>query len=265
MGDQAANVWLERAAGLLAFLPVRPRRVLDIGAGQGHFVASLRQLGFEAEGVEPLSLGRDAARRIHKIALYPALPDSGIFDVVTLIHSLEHVADPLATLQASVLRLSKNGRLLIELPHIGSAEMLRSTRRRQILSLPGHLHHFTPASLKKLLNKANMEPVLVELRNPDALEWLLARRADLKRTVGTSAPVDAGGTLPVDSSSNTSGSERQYSRRLWRDAILPFLRSRFPGWSFIVVAERQAKREGGTVQGVSRGPSTPGDGQPLPS
>jgi SAM-dependent methyltransferase len=236
MDDQAAGAWLERAAALLALLPVHPRRVLDIGAGQGHFVASLRRLGFEAEGVEPLSFGRNAAKRIHGIALHPTLPDSGSFDVVTLIHSLEHVSDPLATLQAAARRLSEDGRLLIELPHVDSVEMFRSTRRRHILSLPGHLHHFTPGSLEALLQKASMKSGFVHLRNPDALEWLLTRWADLKRLV--KARTAAADATPANSERGARSSRRENSLSLWRESVLPFLRSRFPGWSFAVVAHR---------------------------
>jgi hypothetical protein len=157
---------------------------------------------------------------------------------VTLIHSLEHVPNPLAALQAATQRLREGGQLLIEVPHAGSFEMFRPGRRRFIMSLPGHLHHFTPANLARLLKKAGMKTVCVDVRNPDVLEWLLARRADLKRFVGART-----GAPSVEAESVTRSSRAGYSRRVWCNAVLPFLRTRFPGWSFAMVACRAASND----------------------
>ena len=78
-------------------------RVLDAGAGGGEVVYVLRQLGFDASGLEPDEryarharevLGVPVATGFVQDAEFPA----GRFDVVTMYHALEHVEDPLAIL-----------------------------------------------------------------------------------------------------------------------------------------------------------------------
>jgi SAM-dependent methyltransferase len=235
MGESAAQPWLARAAALIGLLPSRPASVLDVGAGQGHFVAGLRELGIPAEGIEPLLDGRRAAYRIHGLALREDWPSSR-YDAVALIHSLEHVPDPLSTLRECERRLAREGHLLIEVPHAGSVELLRPRRRRFILSLPGHLHHFTPSNLELLLGKVGLVPSSVHLRNPDALEWLLALRARRKPPAGET--ISAGGVARAGPAGSHGAAGRGLAARLWRESLLPRLRRRFPGWSFAMVARR---------------------------
>jgi SAM-dependent methyltransferase len=236
MGESAAEPWLARAAALIGLLPSPPATVLDVGAGQGHFVASLRELGIAAEGLEPLLDGRRAASRIHGLTLLEDWPGSSRFEAIALIHSLEHVPDPLATLRECERRLARDGHLLIELPHAGSVELLRARRRRFILSLPGHLHHFTPSNLELLLAKVGLVPCSVHLRNPDALEWLLALRARRKRR--SSEATSARGVAGASPAEMRGRADRGFAARLWREGVLPTLRRRFPGWSFAMVARR---------------------------
>jgi SAM-dependent methyltransferase len=234
MGADAAAGWPARAAEIMARVPTRPSRVLDWGAGQGHFVAALRRLGLDAEGVEPSPSAREAACVAYGIELRPTLPAAGCYDLITLIHSLEHVPDPAGVLAALARCAAPGGVLFIEVPHAASFEMWRPARRRQILSLPAHLVHFTPASLCRLVESVALKVEAVHLINPDWLEWLFALRAGLKR--GSARPRDtrvyvqgSGGMAPE--SVTASG-----VRSLWRTSLLPRIREHSPGWRFQVVA-----------------------------
>lgn len=242
MGADAAAPWLERVRGILATVP-GVRSVLDVGAGQGHLVAALRSLSLAADGVEPLASGRAAAQRLHGISLLEHVPSVGQadYDLITLIHALEHVRAPLDLLAKLGGLLGERGVIFIEVPHAGSVEYLRPSRRRELLALPGHLFHFTPESLARIVERAGLEVVSVRLANPDALEWLLALRARLRLRRG--AP--QGASLPSRPSTETLASAAGGLRGAWRERVLPWLRASCPGYSFELVARRVGRRPAG--------------------
>jgi SAM-dependent methyltransferase len=201
--------------------------VLDFGAGEGHLVNALRELGLVAEGIETSPFGRAAARRMYDLELHAEVPADlcGRFQLVTMIHSLEHVADPVRTLTGLRAVVEPGGMVFIEVPHAGSVDMWWPRRRREILDLPVHLYHFVPATLVQVVERAGLRVADLRLSNPDLLEWALAKRASWRdvETVGDGiAPVTEVG-WPV---SNTApGSVRS----LWASRLLPWIRSHCPG------------------------------------
>ncbi len=92
----------ENVAERLAIIEphTRGRRLLDVGAGKGEFVAGATAAGFDAVGVEPSARFCEHARRAHGVTMHQGvLHDvdtlaSARFDVVTALHVLEHVDDP---------------------------------------------------------------------------------------------------------------------------------------------------------------------------
>lgn len=112
-----------RATMIAEHLP-SPDRWLDVGSGHAHFclVAGGHFPDTSFEGVEQSSAIDDAARRgwidrAHR-GLFPEVaPDlAGRFDVVSMLHYLEHTRDPRAELDAAVTALAPGGLLMIELP-----------------------------------------------------------------------------------------------------------------------------------------------------
>ena len=79
--------------------------VLDVGCSEGTLFAALRRAGFSGllRGVEPSDSFRAYTRERHGaevVASESELPDDwrGTIGLVSLIHVLEHVADPVATI-----------------------------------------------------------------------------------------------------------------------------------------------------------------------
>lgn len=235
MGEAAAEAWDQRAAGILARLPRPPTRALDFGAGQGHLTHALRGRGLVAEGYEPSLAGRQAAQERYRLALWDSLPE-GVdppFELVTFIHSLEHVPDPLLALRQLHSLLAPGGVVYIEVPHPGSLAMWRAERRRSLLDLPFHLYHFFPRTLTALVERAGFQVLQLGLGNPAFLERLLSRR---QRRPASSAPtLQAGGERKPARLSPPAPSGM---RRLWAGALLPGLRHLFPGEHFHLVASR---------------------------
>jgi SAM-dependent methyltransferase len=176
LGDEAP--WRDRAQQVLAALGgASCRRVLDVGAGDGALVWAMEQLGRDAVGVEPAAAARTFAREHRGVTLFPSLDDvRGPFDGAVLLHVLEHLDDPVASLRAVRAQIRASGALFVEVPNAGSVDLAARGIRRDVLDLPFHLHHFTPRSLRRVVEAAGFAVEQVSLPNPAMVEWALARR-----------------------------------------------------------------------------------------
>jgi 2-polyprenyl-3-methyl-5-hydroxy-6-metoxy-1,4-benzoquinol methylase len=113
------------AAILAACLQQRPRRVLDVGCGEGWLARALWTEGVEVVGVDCsaalIELARSAGGGTYFVTEYESLiHDSSIapgpFDAIVCNYSL--FSDPLSPLLAALAkRLSPQGRLLIQTVH----------------------------------------------------------------------------------------------------------------------------------------------------
>lgn len=162
-----------RARRALRFLrgSDRPRRALDIGCGDGEFLDSLQQLGWECHGTE---LTEVTARRASAVAglrirtgeLSAGAYDPGRFDVVSLWHVLEHLHDPDRTLRDCARWLAEGGLLLLAVPNLDSWQARAFRGAWFHLDPPFHLHHFAPRSLARALDAAGFD--VLETRH---LSW----------------------------------------------------------------------------------------------
>ena len=138
-------------------------RVLDIGCGTGETGELLSRLtGCQVVGVEPnpqaAQIARDRGQEVHQGTLesfddtvsFEAEP----FEVVLLIHVLEHLTNPLASLRRIHGWLQPTGRLVIALPNAGSWERRIFGPHWDGWDIPCHVHHFNPPSLRYLLRAA---------------------------------------------------------------------------------------------------------------
>lgn len=178
--DPHQGAWLLRAESIVTALPAAPSSVLDFGTGEGHLVAAFRHLAIHADGVEPSPAARAVALSTHGIALAPSLPRETHrrYDTAVLLHSLEHVPDPVKTMRHIAGLLVPGGAVYVEVPHAGSIDLLLLPKwRRAILDLPVHLHHFTPRTLGRVMEAAGFSCARLQLFNATPVESALARRS----------------------------------------------------------------------------------------
>lgn len=164
-----ANHWQSDSAPL----PTSPRwgegserlpRILDIGCGRAHLLSALAQQGCECHGVErqdfpfiPAQPGihfyRDALENV------PLAPAS--FDAIVLWHVLEHVRNPVETLEIAAKLLCPGGVLALAVPNFGSwqAQLFKSAWFH--LDLPRHTHHFSQSTLQPLLNQHHFKIIKI--------------------------------------------------------------------------------------------------------
>ncbi len=127
-------------------------RLLEIGSGEGDFVARARDLGARALGIE---LNPGAVRRAAELGR-PVEPRelaevarerAGEFDVVASFQLLEHVADPRAFFDDAVRLLRPGGLLLTAVPNADSW----IKHQDNLLDLPPHhVTRWTPRCLRGL-------------------------------------------------------------------------------------------------------------------
>lgn len=135
----------------------RPRSVLDVGAGNGYFVAlAAREFGLDATGIEISAEEIRFARDVLDVELFAETVEQHRrqYDVVTCFNVLEHVADPQALLAAALARVKPGGSLVLTTPNPGCIHArIKGVRRWNMVDPPHHLNLFTRQALATLLGR----------------------------------------------------------------------------------------------------------------
>jgi len=129
----------------------RSGNLLDIGAGTGDFLAYAGQKGWKTMGMEPHPMARGLARKkdVPLVEATTELPDAS-FDVVTLWHVLEHVADLDGQL-AELKRICRpNGWIVVAVPNYRSYDARHYGAFWAAFDVPRHLWHFSKTAIEKL-------------------------------------------------------------------------------------------------------------------
>lgn len=134
--------------------------LLDIGCSWGRYLSGMRELGWEVHGVELNQASVSFAQ--NKLCLNNV--KQGLIDNVELpkksydvIHGsmvLEHFHDPLKALMNMRQALKENGQLILSVPDFSGLEFRVFGRYCYALQVPQHLNHFSPDTIKKILDKA---------------------------------------------------------------------------------------------------------------
>lgn len=165
----AVSPWRKRLIrGRTRSTPPPPRRgesrLLDVGCGNGGFLALAARAGWQPYGVEPDPQAARCAREAGVTMLGALLSDvdpshAGSFDRITLSHVIEHVHDPIDMLRRCRRLLSAQGRLWIDTPNLDAVGHARYGRHWRGLEPPRHLVLFTRDTLVAALHRAGYEHV----------------------------------------------------------------------------------------------------------
>ena len=140
------------------------KTVLDIGCGNGGFLARVAQAGWSVFGVEPDDEAVERCRAkglnvvvggVEKLAKF----STGTFDWVTLSHVIEHVHDPRTLLQEALRILKPGGILWLETPNIQSEGHRKYEVYWRGLEVPRHLVIFNRLSLRQLLEQCGFTAI----------------------------------------------------------------------------------------------------------
>ncbi|MFZ1977836.1 MAG: class I SAM-dependent methyltransferase [Bacteroidota bacterium] len=133
--------------------------LLDVGCGNGQFLADMRKLDWEVAGVEP---DPQAARiAIDKFnlcvfsgTLFQAKYPPNSFDAITMKHVIEHIIDPLELIRECYRILKPGGKLSIITPNAESLQNRLFKSSWFELDPPRHLHLFSLSTTIKLFELA---------------------------------------------------------------------------------------------------------------
>jgi len=149
---------ISKSLNLMSVLP-NNGCLIDIGCGNGSFLRSFGSI-FNDWNLYGLELENKHEKEISSIANFKKLfvgraeKLDGVYDLISLIHTLEHIMSPLSTLINLSKNLKKGGFLFIQVPD--------SEENPFDLIIADHVSHFSKHTLTSLLTKAGYEIIFIE-------------------------------------------------------------------------------------------------------
>ncbi len=151
-------------------------RTLDIGASSGEFTYLMKQLGFDAKGLEPhLGYGTYARQTLGLDISAGTLQESirdipaASLQLISMFHVFEHVANPLQILSAVHDLLVPGGFYFVEVPD-ATAECAPHT-----MFFKAHTLYFSRAALLQMLDFVGFERVSDGVRDDGSLFALVRK------------------------------------------------------------------------------------------
>ncbi len=162
----------------------KPKRILDVGSGAGHFVEACKRNGIEADGIELSQSSRDFAKDIWDIELdgrnfLEVYDDYEGYDIVTFWGLLEHTPNPGKILDCahSIVSKSSGGMVISKVPRWDSmssaSQRLNSDSIIRHIDPMGHIMLFSDASAAELYHKHNFKPAAAWYYGMDTYETLM--------------------------------------------------------------------------------------------
>lgn len=138
----------------------RDSAFLEVGCADGRVLSSLRRRGFEnVRGIEIAAAGVEAAREKGLDVFHGALEDFETderFDMIFMSHVIEHVLDPVATIERIAALLKPDGVVYIETPNVSSLDARLWGGHWGLIHYPRHLWLFDPTTLRALVEGAGL-------------------------------------------------------------------------------------------------------------
>jgi 2-polyprenyl-3-methyl-5-hydroxy-6-metoxy-1,4-benzoquinol methylase len=145
-----------RRVALEVIKRLKPATLLEVGCGVGNFLASIRDLGILAHGIDVSRNAIELARQHLDCPLVCGVLDEQVFqgarfDVICSWEVLEHVHDPRAFTSVILQRLNPGGVFLLSTPNYGSTWMRRDIPADPRSRPPVHVTFWDRPSLMRHL------------------------------------------------------------------------------------------------------------------
>ena len=156
-------------------------KLLDVGAGFGHFVQAARRAGFDANGIEVSPVGARFARERLDAPVTQGTLDSvdappGAFDAITLWDVLEHVHSARTALDQVGGLLRPGGYVFLTVPDAdGLLARLMGPKWFGYQKID-HTYYFTPRTIRKLLSASGFSDVECRMGSWSCSVEYIARR-----------------------------------------------------------------------------------------
>ena len=145
---------------------IENKSLLDFGAGAGGFLSLTKNTAKYICGIElekPMRKqikeedGTDCFTNIKEI-------EGKKFDIITMFHVLEHLPNPVETLQSLAKQLSDEGRIIIEVPNADDAllSLYNSQAFADFTYWMCHLYYYNNNSLSNIIKKSRLKVQFIE-------------------------------------------------------------------------------------------------------
>ena len=136
-------------------------KVLDFGCGPGFLLSSLDN-NLQKFGVDTsekaLEMTRNAIVSSTELETFAHVE----FDLILANHVIEHLSNPIETIEELISMLKLGGEMVIGTPDFGSAMAYRFRENYRMLNEPTHISLFTLDSLLRLLRDLGLHILEVE-------------------------------------------------------------------------------------------------------
>lgn len=216
-------------------------RLVEIGAGGGHFAANARAAGYDVSAVEanPIlcsylsSVGIPSSRTLET--------DS---DILYSCDVLSHFHDPLSEMRRMHSHLKEGGLLVLETGNFGDVQQ-RYLRRIPTFQYPDHLFFFGERALRELLRRSGFRVLYMRRYSLLPSLWVFRMKERIASASATSGSAELQGSSSISTSPRSSAvtwKRQAFSIALYylRHGLGRLLPKRGRPQTIIVVAERVA-------------------------
>lgn len=174
--------WLSLLEHRVRFFRAKKRagKLLDIGCGNGYFLALCRSTGYEVQGIDISKwASKYATQRLGLSITTGEIDDVNLpahyFDIITMWHTLEHTPNPRHVMLKVKNWLKEDGILVVEVPNYEGTDARRYWKDWIGWQFPFHFYHFTPQTLKQLLGICGFRVVKTKDYHSETVKEALKR------------------------------------------------------------------------------------------
>lgn len=158
---QVRKITLKQKLAIINEQHTEKSKILDIGAGTGHFLETAKKNGWKTFGIEP---NKEARKILQEkgIKTYEGLQEikkGKKFTVISLFHVLEHIHDLRKTAKKIHKLLENTGTLYIAVPNTDSWDANQYKEFWAAWDVPRHLYHFNQESINYFAKEFNFNIV----------------------------------------------------------------------------------------------------------
>lgn len=140
--------------------------IIDIGAGDGHFIARAKNNNWNAFATEfddkSVELCRQKNVIVHQGKLNADNYNTGFFDVIFSSEVIEHINNPIEEIKSFHKILRKDGLVYVTTPNLNSISHKLLKDKWNIFHYPEHLCYYTPKTLQKLFRDNGFKKLSIE-------------------------------------------------------------------------------------------------------
>jgi 2-polyprenyl-3-methyl-5-hydroxy-6-metoxy-1,4-benzoquinol methylase len=156
-----------------------PGRLLEVGCGNGYYLDYMKKKGWAVDGLDFDPMAATAALKKYGIPItIGSIEESSYsddtFDAIIMKHVIEHVYDPISTINIAFRKLKIGGRLIVITPNAESYGLHKFGKYWRGLEPPRHIHIFSSRSLETIAKRAGFSEAFVHTTAANAWTILMS-------------------------------------------------------------------------------------------